>query len=425
MQQPRRNLIQDGDPNEDEMNRYNLNTRTFRPYSPNDNNLNNSREEAANGRYLEPLQNQANNMDTGRVYVNSYMTNENSNRQNINANPNLNVVENETYFQPNQQRQDFDDQNEREEENDEYDENNDDDDNRREDRVVMRSDEDDEVLVDQNAKKEEFYFQTKIRNTGFWGKVRLRRGTWMAIVGLVLLAISIVVISVFWRWWYGPEVNVPCRVVGITLLVLGFFSFVFGILSNCMMVNDEESKFFIGSPPRKASWILLGSIVALTVASDLITIYYTYWHTRFVNTPQIIVAIILYFFGSIAFIASLIHNFNRMKAEKYRIKYGQEAYIKKYKTKKNNNKSNKNEERNESSSASENENEDENEKVANNTSIDYETRGVNPVRSHNISMNQSVTESETSGRKNFRKGVIKMAPRTVNTQYSIPKYEEN
>lgn len=161
--------------------------------------------------------------------------------------------------------------------------------------------------------KYEFYFQTKIRNTGFWGKVKLRKGTWMVILGLILMSIGIVMISVFWRWWYGPEVNIPCRVIGITLLIFGFFSFIFGLISNFMMIVDPRSKHFLGAPPRWSSWLLLGSIIALTIASDLMTIYYTYWHNRYVNTPLIIISIILFFFGPIAFFYSLYYNIKQMR----------------------------------------------------------------------------------------------------------------
>jgi hypothetical protein len=157
-----------------------------------------------------------------------------------------------------------------------------------------------------------FYFQKKIKNSGFWGKVRLRRGTWMVIVGLFLMAIALAVISVFWRWWYGPEVNIPCRTVGITLLTVGFFSVLLGLLSNALMVNEPMSKHFFGSPPRWSSWLLIASIVAIVVASVLITIYYTYWHNRFVNTPMIIISLTFYFFGFISFAFSLFYNFKQM-----------------------------------------------------------------------------------------------------------------
>ena len=155
----------------------------------------------------------------------------------------------------------------------------------------------------------------------------------MVIVGLVLLSISIVLIAVFWRWWYGPEINIPMRIIGITMLVVGFLCFLFGMISNCMMVNDAVSKSFIGSPPRPTSWILLASIISLIIASDAITVYYTYWHNRFVNTPLIVIAIVFYFFGGIAFIVCVIRNFRYMSGEKYKIKYGEQEYIKKFKKK--------------------------------------------------------------------------------------------
>lgn len=166
-------------------------------------------------------------------------------------------------------------------------------------------------INDQELKKA--YFQTKIRNTGFWGKVNIRKGTWFVIIGIVLISIGLTVVSVFWRWWYGPAVNIPCRTAGITFLSLGFFAFLFGLISNYMMVKDPLSKHFIGSPPRLASWVLLASIFGLTIASDLITIYYTYWHNRFVNNPMIAVSIILFFFSPIAFVWSVLRNFSEMK----------------------------------------------------------------------------------------------------------------
>lgn len=177
--------------------------------------------------------------------------------------------------------------------------------------IVNNKDKDNVQLREQE--KYEFYFQTKIRNSGFWGKVKLRRGTLLVIFGLILLSMGIVVVAVFWRWWYGPAVNIPCRVVGITLLILGFFSFVFGLMSNFMMLTDRMSKHFLGAPPRLATWVLLGSVIALVIASDLMTIYYNYWHNRFVNTPLIIVSIILFFFAPIVFVVSLIHNIKQMR----------------------------------------------------------------------------------------------------------------
>ena len=155
----------------------------------------------------------------------------------------------------------------------------------------------------------------------------------MVIIGLILLSISIVLIAVFWRWWYGPEINYPMRIFGITTLVVGFLCFIFGIISNCMMVNDPISKSFIGSPPRPTSWILFGSIISLVIASISITIYYSYWHNRFVNTPLIVIAIVFYFFGGLTFICSLIRNFRYMRAEKYKIKHGEIEYMKKFKKK--------------------------------------------------------------------------------------------
>jgi hypothetical protein len=166
---------------------------------------------------------------------------------------------------------------------------------------------------DYDDNKYEFHFQPKIRNSGFWGRVKLRKGTLLVIVGIILICISISVISVFWRWWYGPEINIPCRVVGITLLIVGFLSILFGLISNWMVSNNPSSKHLIGSPPRFYSWILLISIISLITASLLMAIYYTYWHNRWINTPLIVISIILFFFGTIAFSISLVKNIKEMK----------------------------------------------------------------------------------------------------------------
>ena len=159
----------------------------------------------------------------------------------------------------------------------------------------------------------EFHFQTKIRNSGFWGGVTLRKGTWLVIIGAVMISISICVIAVFWRWWYGPEINMPCRVIGITLLSTGTLSVLLGLISNWLVSTDSSSKHFIGSPPRLYSWILLISIISLIIASILMAIYYTYWHNRWVNTPLISISIILFFFGSIGFIVSLTKNLRELR----------------------------------------------------------------------------------------------------------------
>jgi hypothetical protein len=161
--------------------------------------------------------------------------------------------------------------------------------------------------------REEFYFSSKIRNSGYWGKVRLRRGTWLVIAGLILMVIGIVLVAVFWNWWWGHAVNYPCRVVAITVLSLGVSSFLIGIGTNFAIQIQPLTKHFIGSPAvRWTSWVLLVSIVMLVIASDFITVYYTYWHNRWVNTPLIIIAIIFYFFGGLAFIYTLYTNINFM-----------------------------------------------------------------------------------------------------------------
>lgn len=78
--------------------------------------------------------------------------------------------------------------------------------------------------------KQDYYFQTKIRNSGFWGKVKLRNGTWMAIIGFVMFVISTVLIGVFWGFWYSNRVNFPMRIVAITLLSSGFILLSFYLL---------------------------------------------------------------------------------------------------------------------------------------------------------------------------------------------------
>jgi hypothetical protein len=88
------------------------------------------------------------------------------------------------------------------------------------------------------------------------------------------------------------------------------------MLTNFLMIRNPLTKHFVGSPNvRPTTWILLASIIAITIASDCITVYYTYWHNRWVNTPLIVIAIVFYFFGGIAFIVSLFQNFNLMNIE--------------------------------------------------------------------------------------------------------------
>lgn len=76
-----------------------------------------------------------------------------------------------------------------------------------------------------------------------------------------------------------------------------------------MMFKSSENKFILGSPLRTSTRILIVCFVLLVVASDCITVYYTYWANRWVNTPLIIVAIVLYFFAGIGFLSALIHIF--------------------------------------------------------------------------------------------------------------------
>jgi hypothetical protein len=160
----------------------------------------------------------------------------------------------------------------------------------------------------------EYYFQyKKIHNTGYWGDVRRRRGTWLVTLGFISICMSIVMVSVFWRWWWGPEVNVPCRVVGITLLICGVFLIIGGLISNFFMYRNNDSKHFLGSPPRWSSWLLLVGLVSIVIAADFITFYYSYWHNRFVNTPFIALSIVLFFFGTIFVVVGLRHNVRVMQ----------------------------------------------------------------------------------------------------------------
>jgi hypothetical protein len=234
----------------------------------------------------------------------------------------------------------------------------------------------------------EFHFQTKIRNSGFWGGVTLRKGTWLVIIGAVLMSISICVISVFWRWWYGPEINMPCRVIGITLLVVGLFSVLLGLISNWLVSTNSSSKHFIGSPPRSYSWILLISIISLIIASVLMAIYYTYWHNRWVNTPLISISIILFFFGSIGFIVSVTKNFKELNL----IKKNEKSII-------------------------EIENDENNQN-------EYD---------HNFKQDEQIDENQNESKielkeddqkelkKNFRKKMVKLTPRNQNHVYLLSK----
>ena len=250
----------------------------------------------------------------------------------------------------------------------------------------------------------------------------LRKGTWMVIIGLILLSISIVLIAVFWRWWYGPEINYPMRIFGITTLTVGFLCFLFGIISNCMMVNDPISKSFIGSPPRATSWILFGSTISLIIASDAITVYYTYWHNRFVNTPLIVIAIVFYFFGGITFIVCLIRNFRYMEGEKYKKKHGEIEYIKKFKKKIYKKKAT-----NEKSLMVEN---GEIDKQQNNL-IQNQFKSPLSCNQNEYSKSSLLYENESNKtiesshidnvkiKKDIRKKNVRLAPRTVNSNYLI------
>jgi hypothetical protein len=117
------------------------------------------------------------------------------------------------------------------------------------------------------------------------------------------------------------------RTIGITLLVWATFSVVCGLITNWLMIIDPVAKFFVGSPVRWTFWVMVVSSIAITIASILITIYYTYWHNRFVNTPMIIIAIHFYFFGGIAFIVAFVLNLRKMNNDVKVAKFGPEAII--------------------------------------------------------------------------------------------------
>lgn len=178
------------------------------------------------------------------------------------------------------------------------------------------------------TEKYEYHFQTKIKNSGFWGKVRLRNGTWLLIAGIILFCISVIFIGVFWGFWYSHKLNYPMRILAITFLSLGITFFISGLISNYVMELDSSYKIILGSPFHKATYLMFVSMLFLVVASDLITLYYTYWHNRWVNTPLIIIAIILYFFGGIGLIASIHHickrfrnpDYEQVKKEKIKVK---------------------------------------------------------------------------------------------------------
>ena len=237
---------------------------------------------------------------------------------NVNNNPTItrsknNIASNEIYFQDNRQQPNDQDYQEEASES-----------------SVLRRDNNQEP----QEPKEEFYFQTRIRNSGFWGKVRLRRGTWLVIVGLILTVIGLVLVWVFWNWWYGHAVNYPCRVVAITVLSLGVLSFIIGIVTNYAIQKEPLTRHFVGSPKlRPTTWILFVSIAMIVIASDAISIYYTYWHNRYVNTPLIIIAIVFYFFGGLMFIFSLYKSVILMRLEMRKAKGYVEVPKKKKKSK--------------------------------------------------------------------------------------------
>ncbi len=82
---------------------------------------------------------------------------------------------------------------------------------------------------------------------------------------------------------------------------------VLGLISNYLMFLNRENKDILGSPLRLSTKILILCSILLIIASDCITFYYTYWASRWVNTPFIIVAIVLYFFAGLGFLFAMRH----------------------------------------------------------------------------------------------------------------------
>lgn len=78
-----------------------------------------------------------------------------------------------------------------------------------------------ENIPKENTPKEQLHFSTKIKNSGFWGDVYLRNGTWLVIIGFCMFVVSTVLIGVFWGFWYSNAVNFPMRILAITLLSCG------------------------------------------------------------------------------------------------------------------------------------------------------------------------------------------------------------
>ena len=232
-----------------------------------------------------------------------------------------------------------------------------------------------------------YHFQTKIKNSGFWGKVKLRNGTKLLLVSLVLFVIAIVLIGVFWGFWYSHPLNYPMRILAITFLSMSILFFILGLVSNYFMSIDPDNKRILGSPFRRSTYGLVVSFFGLVVASDLITMYYSYWHNRWVNTPMIIIAIILYFFCGIGLIVSLRYICLRMINPQY-------DELRKEAKKSQKSKA-------ESETESESDQEDEIEAEAVNNESNYETK------------------------KDFRKKVLKLTPRpVVNTTQQLSEYNE-
>lgn len=352
-----------------EVNTYNLNDRNFRYRDD----LNDSNENSRN--------------INGELRLNQNYINQNPNEQDENRNEPLQINNPIYYQQPPQKRGAG--ANERPDYPNSYPNEN-----------ILRNNPNQTV-----DSKYEYYFNTKIRNTGYWGKVRLRRGTWMVIIGLFFTCIALTIISVFWAFWYHPAANIPCRVVGITMLVWSVFTVIFGLLSNWLMINDPLYKHLIGSPVRWSSWLLLVSTIAITIASVLITIYYTYWHNRWVNTPMIIIAINFYFFGGIAFIVSLYLTVKHFNIDVKTAKYGPQAI--------------ESGDEEEGGGEGEGESKDDEEYLREaDDKVDelYASKNANPLNSSNLETGSNA-DSDT-GKKDFRKKVTQLKPRNlINSSY--------
>lgn len=207
--------------------------------------------------------------------------------------------------------------------------------------------------------------------------------------------------KVFWAFWYHPAINIPLRVVGITMLVWSAMSVVLGLITNWLMISEPLARFFVGSPVRWTFWVMLVSSILITIASMLITVYYTYWHNRFVNTPMIIIAVHFYFFFGLAFIIAFVLNIKKMLVDVHRAKYGTKV-------------------RTVSSSSSEDEGDDDDQEIIKQKPDEIERARIDDdsAAMANPYMQTVSIEDKSEMRRDFRKKVVQMKPRNLlNTSY--------